>query len=181
MKVRARILGCLILTSAAVLTGCSDNADKKLTDIQKASVTQKERGNARIDIDFSKDPFPAEISDARGFSGSEPWGRWTDGERAVLTFNNPLPKHFDLVILVHGAFGPNANKPVKLKIGETEQIFVISIPDQTITLPVSLSGDAKSLEILLPAATSPKSIGASEDIRRLGIAISKISITPKSY
>ena len=179
MKVKTQLIAYLILASAAVLTGCGDNADKKSSDIQKAPLTQKESANTRIDIDFSKDPFPAEISDARGFSGSEPWGRWTDGEKAVLTFNSPLPKHFDLAIVVHAAYGPNANKPVKLKIGETERTFVIATPDQTITLPVSLTGETKSLEILLPAATSPKSSGASEDLRRLGIAISKISITPK--
>lgn len=173
------IVASIIFASTAVLTGCGDNADKKAADTQKASLVQKESAKAQIDIDFSKNPFPSEISDAKGFANPESWGRWTDGEKAVLTFNNPLPKNFDLVILVHAAFGPNTNNPVKLKIGETEQTFVVYKLDQTISIPVSLSADSKSLEIIPPAPTSPKSLGASKDVRQLGIAVSKISILPK--
>ena len=173
------IVASIIFASACVLTGCGDNADKQTANVQNVSVVQPILAKEGINIDFSKTPFPPGIVDARGFSGAESWGRWTDGEKAVLTFNNPLPKKFDLVIIVHAAFGPNANKPVKLRIGDTEQTFTVFAPDQTISIPVHLGVDTKSLEIILPAATSPKSIGASEDVRRLGIAVSKISILPK--
>lgn len=166
MSFKAFIIACVIFTSTAILTGCSDGADKKTADVQ-------------ITIDFNKNPFPPEISDARGFSNPEPWGRWTVGEKATLTFNNPLPRQFELQILVHAAFGPNANKPVKLKIGESEHTFEVSTPDQIISIPVSLSTDTKVVEIILPEPTSPKSLGGSGDARKLGIAISKISLQIK--
>lgn len=179
MKFNTPLVTSIIFVSVTALTGCGDNTDKKATDTQNVSLTQTESTMARVDIDLSKSQFPAEISDARGFSGSEPWGRWTDGEKVVLTFNNPLPKNFALEILVHAAFGPNANKPVKVKIGEREYSFVVSTPDQKISVPVHLSVETKSFEIIPPAPTSPKSLGGSEDSRRLGLAISKISILPR--
>ena len=44
-----------------------------------------------------------------GFSTPEPWGRWTDRERATVSFPQPLPESFHIDIELQG-FGPNVGR-----------------------------------------------------------------------
>lgn len=171
----SNVIAAFVLISVVLISACGNNDGKQIDAAQNnLSVVTK----AGTDIDFSKNPFPPEVASASGFSDPETWGRWTDGDKAVLTFNNPLPENFELVMVVHAAFGPSANRPLKVKAGNSEQSFTVSTPDQTISIPFRLEGEAKSLEIKLPNANSPKSVGISEDTRKLGIGISKLSIVP---
>ena len=174
-KYTAPILALVMLL--VVFNGCGDKERTKSSS-RTESVASGQR--KQIDIDFSKSSFPETIKLATGFANPEEWGRWTDGDKAVLVFNRPLPKQFTCRIVVYSAFGPNASAPIKLKIGDLERTFLVSKVNESIAIPVSVSQEANSIEIIPPKPSSPKSLGTSNDGRRLGIAIAKLSIIPSS-
>jgi len=127
-------------------------------------------------IDFSRDGYPGFISRASGFSRKEPWGRWTDGDRAEITFSESLPKKFELEIVVNAAFGDNAKGPIFVRIGGVEKSFHFTSKGETIRLPFSLSNDATSIEIVPPSPMSPKALGLGMDARRLGVGLSSVRV-----
>jgi hypothetical protein len=139
-----------------------------------ASVSPARRPNCFID--FSRNGYPGFISRASGLSRKEPWGRWTDGDRAEITFSESLPKKFELEIVVNAAFGDNAKGPIFVRIGGVEKSFHFTSKGETIRLPFSLSNDATSIEIVPPSPMSPKALGLGMDARRLGVGLSSVRV-----
>ena len=71
-------------------------------------------------IDFTKPGYPNILSNVSGLSHPEAWGRWSDakdeGKQVQLTFAQPLPKKFDLELIMK-AYGPNQAEPILISIG----------------------------------------------------------------
>jgi len=86
------------------------------------------------DIRYKADSFvfnvagaPEEVKQFSGISRPESWGRWSNaqlGDEVKIEYAEPLPEKFDLVITAK-AFGPNANKPIPVRIGDTEQMLTL--------------------------------------------------------
>lgn len=172
----------LSLMLSAVLVGCSDKSEPNSTETNyspKVVPVIAKPGSVNYVIDFSQTPFPDFVADARGISGAEPWGRWSDGEKISFTFNKPLPHAFELTLTVHAAYGSNANAPVRVIVGNVERTFSVTKPDETFVLDFELEKDASSLEIIPSHPASPKSLNLGEDARVLGLALSKLSIDTK--
>jgi hypothetical protein len=159
-----------------LLTGCGEKADVSANKGTVVPAPKVSPFPQQFSIDFAKDPFPKEVISATGLSNPEPWGRWTDGEKVVLTFNSQLPQNFSFELTVSAAFGPNSNTPTKLKIGEFNHTFSVSKPGEIFVVPVTHSGVTKTLEITPPKPTSPKSLGISNDSRQLGLGLVKLRI-----
>ncbi len=84
------------------------------------------------DIRYKADSFvfnvagaPEEVRQFSGISRPESWGRWSNaqlGSEVKIEYKEPLPEKFDLVITAK-AYGPNANKPIPVRVGNSEQIL----------------------------------------------------------
>jgi phosphoglycerol transferase len=126
-------------------------------------------------IIFSKQGYPGFLNKVTGVSGYEPWGRWTDGKEAKLQFKTKLPAKFELE-LTAGAFGPNLNAPLTIKIGKVSKSITLTDINPK-TYKVSFEGVTSDTLTLMPAKpTSPKSVGANEDLRMLGVSLVRLKI-----
>ena len=87
-------------------------------------------------IDFKKAGYPSFLQYVSGIAQKESWGRWSDaqqGKTIRLGFVDPLPEHFQLEIEAMG-YGPNANLPTIVRIGEQEKSLIIGRAAKTYTL-----------------------------------------------
>lgn len=129
-------------------------------------------------IDFTRHDFPNFVDDVVGLSGSEPWGRWSEGSFVKFRFDEALPRKFTLE-LTASAFGPNIGAPVRVRVGGVEKTFVITeqkVPG-TYRLTFDTDGTADTLEFTPPKPTSPNEIDPKNgDTRKLGIGFISLKI-----
>jgi phosphoglycerol transferase len=129
-------------------------------------------------IVFKRDGYPDFLDNIEGISNKEKWGRWSDARlnpTVVFKFNNKLPKNFILELEV-GAYGPNINRNVKVKIGDKiEEFKIINANPRKYTLKF-MDINSSTIEIIPPKPTSPASINQSGDERKLGLSFVKLSI-----
>jgi len=145
---------------AGLLYGCGDSKQPRM-------------------VDFREKNYSADVASVSGISGPEPWGRWTDGARAVLQFKKTLPSTFQLKLQTTGAFGPNAGIPILVRAGSIQKEFTVTTPDQVILLDFEGVANADSIEFVIPKPTSPKELALSEDVRKLGLGLVSLTIGPK--
>lgn len=126
-------------------------------------------------IDFTKHGYPTFIAEVTGMSAYEPWGRWTDGAKAVFRFNQQLPKRFTLVIQAN-VFGPNIGQAVKIKVGVMQQEFKVSQQGEIQRLDFTLPESTDTIALIIPKPTSPKDLQIGEDPRQLGLGLIKLQI-----
>lgn len=113
-----------------------------------------------------------------GFSGAEPFGRWTEGERARLRFEQSLPRRFTVKFRAH-AFVGNADKSCVVRVGGRSASRLMLTPDdEDYSVAVESPWFASDIEFIVSNPTSPKRLGLGDDPRRLGIAFSRIEIVP---
>jgi phosphoglycerol transferase len=130
-------------------------------------------------IDFTKPGYPSFLAEVQGMSLREDWGRWTDGRlapAAKFRLKQPLPKSFTLVLKAN-AFGPNLDKPVKVRVGGVEKSFVHKDGSTagTYRLAFELPSAADTIEIVAPAPASPQEQNPSNpDQRKLGVGLSRM-------
>ena len=133
------------------------------------------RASLEEGIAFAKPGYPEFVARAEGISQTEPFGRWTDGPKAVIVFKDPLPKKFELVV-TGAAYGPNVGQPVKVNIGSVTQEIMFNADmnkdAETQRLSINLEQPADRIEFLVPRPTQP----ANGDVRRLGIALVELKI-----
>ncbi len=126
-------------------------------------------------IAFANPDYPGFVARTEGISQPEPFGRWTDGPKAVIEFKEPLPLKFELV-LQGAAYGPNIGQQVKVSIGAvTQELSFASDPGQeaqTHRLSFSLEQPANRIEFTIPRPTRPP----NGDARALGIALVELKI-----
>ncbi len=138
------------------------------------------------DIRYKADSFifnvagaPEEVKQFSGISRPESWGRWSNaqlGDEVKIEYTHPLPEKFDLVITA-GAFGPNANRPVPVRVGDKEQMLTLSNDVTTSTLHFVNPTRSNTLVIVPP---EPQSTNEGNILghapRKLGIGMVEIKI-----
>lgn len=178
-----------LITLAFTVTACCDQHPQEKSKITATTVTPITTPAAvpatapypatlAEGIDFAKPGYPAFIAETSGMSGYEPWGRWTDGEKAIFRLTQLLPKQFTLVIQAN-AFGPNLGEAVKVKIGAAQQEFKVSEQYQTYRLDFTLPEPVDTIEFLIPKPSSPRELKVGDDPRKLGIGLIKLQIQDK--
>ena len=138
------------------------------------------------DIRYKADSFifnvagaPEEVKTFSGISRPESWGRWSNaqlGQEVKIEYQHPLPKRFDLVITAK-AFGPNADKPIPVRVGKSEQLLTLGHDVTTTTLHFDNPADASTLVIVPPDPQSTNEgniLGHSP--RQLGIGMVEIKV-----
>ena len=168
---------------AAFFQACGDKTPPKpsYSSAPKVSVPSGPAYDASLSdgIDFTKPGYPAFVAEVQGISGYEPWGRWTEGDRAIIRMKENLPKSFYLELIVKGAFGPNAKAPIRIRVGASEQSFTVTLPIEIFRFEFSADQAANTIEIIPPKPTSPKSMNVNRDVRLLGIGLVKLRIIQK--
>lgn len=138
------------------------------------------------DIRYKADSFvfnvagaPEEVKQFSGISRPESWGRWSNaqlGDEVKIEYAEPLPEKFDLVITAK-AFGPNANKPIPVRIGETEQMLTLGNDVTTTTLHFDNPSRSRTVVIIPPEPQSTNEgniLGHSP--RKLGIGMVEMKV-----
>ena len=133
-------------------------------------------GHGMWQLDFKKSSWPKLIEKSAGlFFPPEPWGNWTLGDKMELQFSAALPRKFELSLKAR-AFGPNVGQAFYIELGQSRIPFILKGEFQTVTLEVDNPFKLSNLNIYIPQATAPKSLGLGEDDRLLGMAIEEITI-----
>jgi hypothetical protein len=130
----------------------------------------------------AKQNYPSFIKSVTGMSGYESLGRWSEGKIVIFTLTQNLPTTFTIDLELAGAFGPNANQLVKVRVGDWEQMFPVngfSVDAKPITEKFHVKSNTltDSIEFTIPDPKSPKESGVSSDTRQLGIMFRRLSIT----
>lgn len=113
-----------------------------------------------------------------GWAYPEKWGTWTDGEIAKLHMsfdneNNDLLMHLDIGEMFNSS-------PIEVLVNNHSLgSYKFSKGDNTINIPKSaLSSDGNvNIEFKIEKPQSPKSLGVSNDDRKLGFGVKRFSIT----
>lgn len=135
-----------------------------------------------LTVDFSRPQLPRAVTALEGVSCRETWGRWSDGrlaESVKIYFKSPLPLKGSLNICGK-SFGPNSGRPIIVKIGEFSTDVHFADVDMTVQVEFELPFPVQMIEIIPPHPTSPSALGLSNDVRRLGIGLSRLAIYPQA-
>jgi phosphoglycerol transferase len=188
------------------LTGKADIAAEKTEDLAEANAHLLKNGFEIKDgipvyaggfdeaIDFRDNEFPVFVTGVTGLAeiaenGSAPigsaarvTGRWSDAYVAPvvkLWLAKPLPAKFNLTITARGG-GPNADKPLQIKIGKQVKELNFGAEMQTKTIPFELDGKFQTIEFkpYQPFVPARRWAGAS-DVRKLGVEFEKVLISAK--
>lgn len=129
---------------------------------------------SRVVIDFGR-PELGGLDYVAGLSTAEPWGRWTQGERAVLEFASPVARPLRLSLRIRDAFGPNVGKPLVVTVDGGEHRHLLRAGAQVLTIDLRRSSTRplSRIELAIPAPTAP---GAGADDRLLGIALARLEV-----
>lgn len=132
-------------------------------------------------IEFKKPRLPDFLSRIKGLSHAEDWGRWSDANLAdavMLQFFEPLPMKFRLLVTCM-AFGPNADHPVLVEIGQNTRTFTPTASVATYSMDFVLNYPERTVNLYAPSPTSPASLNyGNNDGRRLGIGLVELKLLP---
>ncbi len=127
-------------------------------------------------IDFICPGLPEFLSEVRGLSISEHWGRWSEGPQLMLVFDRPLPDSF-LLNLAARPFGPNINRDIAVTVGcFSASMRMTKYSSVEHRIHVRDHGRADTICFSIPEPTAPSSLGRSTDDRLLGIGITSLKI-----
>ena len=128
-------------------------------------------------MDLRKDGLPDFVEDIQGLAAAEPWGRWSDSNLRrdiVIKLREPLPNSFTLALRGQ-AYGPNAGKPVSIRIGRETR--TITLPPEMAERRVRFDLEGRveqEIRIRPPVPAAPIDLLVSDDVRRLGIGLERI-------
>ncbi|MGO8865032.1 MAG: glycosyltransferase family 4 protein [Alphaproteobacteria bacterium] len=160
-------------------------ADDREVAICLHSLTIKPRQLWPLDVRIACNDasFPEECL-VWGWSGPEPWGRWSDGTRARLSFALAAAPEHDLELLielgtyttrrwqrqrVHFSIAGHVCKEVRLKKSRLPSNVTLRIPRELLSTRVTVDID-------VPEPVVPAAYGASDDIRALGVALHAVTM-----
>ncbi|MGU3524295.1 phosphatidylglycerol--membrane-oligosaccharide glycerophosphotransferase [Enterobacteriaceae bacterium C23F] len=171
-----------------------DKAQWKGKATFKDTIIDMERYNGNVDtlkvvdndIRYKADSFifnvagaPEEVKTFSGISRPESWGRWSNaqlGNEVKIEYKAPLPPKFDLVITAK-AFGPNANKPIPVRVGNSEQTLTLGNDVTTTTLHFDNPTGSNLLTIAPPdPQTTNEGNILGHSPRQLGIGMVEIRV-----
>ncbi len=183
MSLRFAIVTLFLALIAISHCGCSDKPSPKqpASDVPTKSTLSDTAYSSPLSegIDFTKVEYPAFVADIQGISGPEPWGRWTDGDRAIIKFKENLPRAFYLELAVKWAFGPNFKRPIRVRVGTHEQTFTVTQTNEIFRFEFINVQNANTIEIIPPSPISPKSMNMNNDQRRVGVGLVKLRVIVK--
>jgi hypothetical protein len=148
------------------------------------SMSDTDQSNARLiledlNYEFNSDSPGVEILTS-GWSAPESWGTWSDSSIATLAVPcNVKHKKIKSASLFMGSFGI---QPVAISTeGTKKKLEVLFQEGETKNIEVSLNrafckNGFFSIKFEIPKADSPRSLGISDDARKLGISIIRMSI-----
>lgn len=131
-------------------------------------------------IFFHSEKYNAKKYIVNGISEKEDNFSWTDGNKATMRFRvdeKYINKSLMLKIVLAGTFNGKQATTIKIN-GEIVYDGVVT-NGSNIEFAFSPKDRAVEMEFLLPGAVSPKSLGFSEDLRNLALAIKNIRIDMK--
>lgn len=136
---------------------------------------QKLGGSLYDGIDFREPEFPNFVDYISGVSGAEAWGRWSNGETALIVLKHNLVGEFRVLLRGVG-FLKNADTPVPVRIGN--QVRSVQLPvsiDEAkgAWLHFSLKVPANVIEITVPYPTRPEMDG-----RTIGVGMIALQAAP---
>jgi len=126
-------------------------------------------------ISFNLREFPGVVDVVDGVSASEPWGRWSIGEKIVIVLKHKLEGKFRFYLHAVG-YRENAGVPVPVRIGNqtrTAQLVADMASSEPIALNFELDRPANVIEITVPHPVRPPM-----DSRTLGIGMVAVSAAP---
>jgi phosphoglycerol transferase len=144
-------------------------------------------------IDFRKTEFPPFVTGVTGLAkisedisapvdssgGRRGTGRWSDAYVAPavkLWLAKPLPPKFNLTITARGG-GPNADKPLQIKIGKQVKEVSFGAEMQTKTVSFEHLDKAQVIEFKPYQPFVPARRWGTSDIRKLGVEFEQMTIS----
>lgn len=171
----------LILVGALAMTGNSQAESVRLGGDTTKILAISYEATLPEGIDFRKPGNPTFISEIKGISGLEAWGRWTDANlnpTVEIKFNKQLPKKFNLQ-LEASAFGPNSNVPTTIRVGKVRKTLIVSGPNPQSYILEFAGAKSDILEIIPPKPTAPNDLdSANGDKRKLGLGLVTLKLMP---
>jgi phosphoglycerol transferase len=122
---------------------------------------------------------PQTVKQFNGISRPEAWGRWSNANLApevTIDYRDPLPPRFKLLIRAK-AFGPNAQRPVQVRVGAWQQAITLTHEVTTVTLQGDNTDGSRQLVITPPEpqlSNEGNIIGQAP--RKLGIGLVEIKV-----
>jgi hypothetical protein len=120
-----------------------------------------------------------------GWSSAETALRWTEAKEAGLVFRADSIQDVVLTAKLHAFVISKRHPEQRLSIAfNGKPVARLSFDDEltheiSVVLPSNIMRQENLLELFLPDAVSPKSLGVGEDARSLGIAVYWIQFSPK--
>ncbi|WP_457092918.1 DUF7024 domain-containing protein [Microvirga sp. P5_D2] len=171
-----RTIGRELLRSAAQLVGRSLDNSKAYIPYPSSGIAKKATGASLEDgIDFTQEDLPDTVVDIQGLSEAEPWGRWSDAERVVISLNHMLDKEFILDVAAVG-HDRNVGADIKVKIGNVSRHarFGADMNNaQTVSLPFRLRKPSSTIEFTVPYPVQP-----AKDSRLIGLGLVHLNVRP---
>jgi len=151
-------------------------------EISNISINEMEHLSLPLEIQFSKNsPQPPKQIQFQGFSSAGLESTWIDGKEATIKI--PVHKSGGEIILEFSAkpfIVPDKLNNQKLIVQANNQLikeFVIGESGvYSVTIPAQDISEMLEISLLTPNATSPFSLGISQDKRSLGIALQWIKL-----
>lgn len=171
-----RTIGREVLRSAAQIGGWTLDNSKAYDPHPNSEIAKKLTGSSIEDgIDFTKEKLPDSVVDIQGLSEAEPWGRWSDAERVVISINHMLDNEFILDVAGVG-HDRNVGADIKIKIGNVTKHARFGADmnkPQTVSLPFRLRKPASTIEFTVPYPVQP-----AMDSRMIGLGLVRLNVRP---
>lgn len=125
-----------------------------------------------------------------GWSGPEPWGTWSLGDRALLSVDPHAVSRFEdgAILRIHAKILVNLQHPVQRVIvtvnGKQAASYLGKYPANQLTMDIPITAaDVRgrqpvSVVFDLPDATSPAAIGMGNDTRQLALGLVEAKVLP---
>lgn len=152
--------------------------------LAEAMTTEQYEAILRGGISFSTDEKNRAfvVSELKGFSVAEPWGRWTDAnlaDRGTIKLTRPIPASGRLLLRVR-CYAASCNGKVRIRIGAVEHsIDLRGIAEQEIAVPFT-SGGGTEIELFSTNPSSPRSVSGAGDDRILGLGVMSLRWEPQA-
>ena len=132
-----------------------------------------------IPIRIARGEFPNYVSYVRGLSRPEGWGTWSDGPAVDIRFVRGLPSSFDLELDIAAVSAGNRGAGFTVRVGGQSELFVVGATPSKVMLSFRNVGAVDLIHIDVPNPESPPAVGTARDSRKLGVALTSISVVPR--
>ncbi|MBD8107090.1 phosphatidylglycerol--membrane-oligosaccharide glycerophosphotransferase [Erwinia persicina] len=171
--------GKIVFPAKAGTAQSDEQYQRSITRLKIADTDLKYRSDTVL---FNLPGLPQQVQKVSGLSYVEQWGRWSDANllpQVTVQYLEPLPADFTLT-LTGRAYGPNALRPVTIRVGGWQQQVTFGEQDSTLTLQVSNPGHARSI-IIVPPEPEESSLGLTDGFaaRKLGIGLVSLRVAPQ--